>query len=319
MDKKSELLERFLRYAAISTQSDPKAAAVPSNPKELELARLLAGELQALGLEDVEVSEHAVVTGRLASSLPAGSQAPVVGWCIHMDTVDCGLSPDVHPHVVKGYAGGDLCLNPEKDLWIRVAEHPELERCKGDDLVVTDGTSVLGADDKSAIANVMTALDIIVREKRPHGEIRICFVPDEEIGLRGAKKLDLAKFPVDFAYTIDCCELGEVVWETFNAGSAELRIKGVSAHPMASKGVLVNPVMVAHDFLNLLDRGEMPEFTAGREGFILPKYIEGGPSSAVVKLNIRDHSQKGYEAKKRLPIWKHQVFADGSDEWVNCP
>ena len=146
-----------------------------------------------------------------------------------------------------------------------------MDRCVGDDLVVTDGTSVLGADDKSAVANVMTAMSIITKENRPHGDIYVCFVPDEEIGLCGAKKLDFSKFPVDFAYTIDCCELGEVVYETFNAGSAELRIKGVSAHPMSSKGVLVNPVMVAHDFLNMLDRGEMPEFTENREGFILPK------------------------------------------------
>ena len=300
MDKKAALLERFNRYIAVSTQSDPKAGKVPSNPKEFELANLLAAELKAMGFQNVEVSEFAVVTGKLPSNLPAGKTAPVVGWCTHMDTVDCGLSPDIHPQVVKNYQGGDVCLNREKDLWIRVAEHPELERYKGDDLVVSDGTSVLGADDKSAVANVMTAMDIVVRENRPHGDLYVAFVPDEEIGLCGAKKMDFSKFPVDFAYTIDCCELGEVVWETFNAGSAELRIKGVSAHPMSSKGVLVNPVMVAHDFLNLLDRGEMPEFTENREGFILPKYIEGGPSSAVVKFNIRDHSKKVYEAKKKL-------------------
>ena len=300
MDKKAELLERFLRYVAVPTQSDPKAGVVPSNPKEFDLANLLAAELKAMGFEKVEVSEYAVVTAYLPSNLPAGKTVPVVGWCAHMDTVDCGLSPVIHPQVIKNYQGGDVCLSAEKDIWIRTAEHPELDRCVGDDLVVTDGTSVLGADDKSAVANVMTAMSIITKENRPHGDIYVSFVPDEEIGLCGAKKMDFSKFPVDFAYTIDCCELGEVVYETFNAGSAELRIKGVSAHPMSSKGVLVNPVMVAHDFLNMLDRGEMPEFTENREGFILPKYIEGGPSSAVIKFNIRDHSKTGYEAKKKL-------------------
>jgi len=253
MDKKEALLERFLRYVAIPTQSDPKAKTVPSNPKEFELAKLLAEELKALGFKSVEVSEFSVVTGKLPSNLPEGNAAPAVGWCAHMDTVDCGLSPEIHPQVIKNYQGGDICLNPEKDIWMRVADHPEVEHYKGDDIVVTDGTSVLGADNKSAIANVMTALSIVIEENRPHGDIYVAFVPDEEIGLRGAKKIDFTKFPVEFAYTIDSCELGEVVFETFNAGSATLCIKGVSAHPMSSKGVLVNPVMVAHDFLNLLE------------------------------------------------------------------
>ena len=138
---------------------------------------------------------------------------------------------------------------------MRTSEHPEIEKYVGDDIVVTDGTSVLGADNKSAIANVMTAFDIVVKENRPHGDIYVAFVPDEEIGLLGAKKIDFSKFPVDFAYTVDCCELGEVVYETFNAGSATIRIKGVTAHPMSSKGVLVNPTLIATDFVQMMDRG----------------------------------------------------------------
>lgn len=297
---KEAILERFLRYVAVTSQSDGKAGVVPSTEGQRKLAGMLAEELAELGFVNIEISEYSVLTALLPGNLPDNKAVPTVGWCCHLDTVDAGLSPDVHPHVIRGYQGGDICLNKEKDLWMRTSEHPEIEKYVGDDIVVTDGTSVLGADNKSAIANVMTAFDIVVKENRPHGDIYVSFVPDEEIGLCGAKKLDFSKFPVDFAYTIDCCELGEVVYETFNAGSAELRIKGVSAHPMSSKGVLVNPVMVAHDFLNMLDRGEMPEFTENREGFILPKYIEGGPSSAVIKFNIRDHSKTGYEAKKKL-------------------
>lgn len=300
MDKKEALLERFLRYVAVPTQSDPKVATVPSNPTEFDLANLLADELKAMGFVDVDVSEYAVVTGKLPSNLPAGAKAPVVGWCTHMDTVNIGMSGVIHPQVIRGYKGGDICLNKEKDVWIRTAEHPEIENYVGDDLVVTDGTSVLGADDKSAVANFMTAMDIVIKENRPHGDIYACFVPDEEIGLKGAKKIDFSKFPVDFAYTIDCCELGEVVYETFNAGGAVLSIKGVSAHPMSSKNVLVNPVMVAHDFLNMLDRGTMPEFTENREGFILPKSLTATPSEAKIVINIRDHSKTGYEAKKAL-------------------
>ena len=298
MDKKSELLTRFKRYAAISTQSNPKAGVVPSNPAERDLAELLAKELAELGLVDIEISEHAVLTSKLPSNLPEGKSAPAVGWMVHMDTVDVGLSPVVHPQVVENYQGGDILQNEAEDLWIRVKEHPEIERYKGDDIVISDGTSVLGADDKSAIANVMTALAILKEENRPHGDIYICFVPDEELGEQGARKLDLAKFPVDYAYTIDCCELGEVVYETFNAGGATLKIKGVTAHPMSSKGVLVNPTLVAVDFINMLDRGATPEFTENTEGFVWVNAMQSTPSQATVSLKIRDHNREKYEAKK---------------------
>lgn len=297
---REELLERFLRYAAISSQSSLKTGSVPSSEGERVLAELLAGELRAFGLEDVEVSPYAVVTSKLPSNLPEGKKVPAIGWIVHMDTVDVGLSPDIHPHVVRNYQGGDILLNPEKDIWLRTAEHPEIERYKGDDIVVSDGTSVLGADDKSAIANVMTALDIVIRENRPHGDIYICFVPDEELGEQGARKLDLAKFPVDWAYTIDCCELGEVVWGTFNAGNAKLTVKGIPAHPMSSKGVMVNPTLVVHDFLNMLDRAATPECTEGREGFIVVKGIQSNPSKAVLTMKVRDHNRKLYEEKKNL-------------------
>lgn len=298
MSRQDALLERFLRYVAVPTQSDPKAKVVPSNPNEFKLAELLAEELRALGLVDIEISQYAVLTAKLPGNLPEGRKAPVIGWMAHMDTVNTGLSPEIHPRVVKNYQGGDICLNKEKDIWLRTAEHPEIERYIGDDIVVSDGTSVLGADDKSAIANVMTALSIVVEENRPHGDIYVAFVPDEELGEKGARKTDLKKFPVDFAYTIDCCELGEVVWETFNAGNAKLTVKGVTAHPMASKGVLVNPILVVHDFINMLDRGETPEYTEGREGFIVLKTLEANPSTAVLTMKIRDHNKKLYEAKK---------------------
>lgn len=298
MDRKNELLTRFMRYAAVTTQSDPKAGVVPSSPGQRVLAGMLAAELKELGFEDVEVSEFAVVTSKLPSNLPEGTKAPAVGWVVHMDTVNVGLSPDIHPQVVKNYQGGDICLNKEKDLWLRTAQHPEIERYVGDDIVVSDGTSVLGADDKSAIANVMTAMDIVVHENRPHGDIYVCFVPDEELGEKGARKIDFSKFPVDFAYTIDCCELGEVVWETFNAGNAILRVKGIPAHPMSSKGVMVNPILVVHDFLNMLDRTQTPECTELREGFIVVKTMQANPSDAVLTMKIRDHSKALYERKK---------------------
>lgn len=300
INRANELLERFMRYAAVTTQSEAGAKTVPSTAGQRVLAQMLAEELKALGLSDVEVSEYAVVTGRLPSNLPAGAQAPKVGWCAHLDTVDAGLSPDIHPQVVKNYQGGDICLNAEKNLWLRVAEHPEVERYVGDDLLLSDGTSVLGADNKSAIANIMTALHILVEEGRLHGDIYVAFVPDEEIGLCGAKKIDFSKFPVDFAYTIDSCELGEIVWQTFNAGSAWVDIQGITAHPMSSKGQLLNPILVAHDFIGMLDRGQTPEFTEKTEGFVWVNGIQGGPAKCRVSLKLRDHSLKRYEEKRRL-------------------
>lgn len=300
MDLKQQLLERFLRYAAVTSQSDAKAGVVPSTPGQRQLAGLLAEELKALGLEDIEISEYSVLTAKLPSNLPEGVQAPKVGWCAHLDTVDVNLSPEVHPHVVSNYQGGDVCLNDEAGIWMRESEHPELRDYVGDDLVVSDGTSVLGADNKSAVANVMTALSIVVEENRPHGDIYVAFVPDEEIGLLGAKKLDVKKFPVDFAYTIDSCALGEVVYQTFNAGSATLKIQGVTAHPMSAKGVLVNPTLVATDFINMLDRGSTPECTEGTEGFIWVNAMTSNASKATVSLKIRDHNHDRYEAKKTL-------------------
>lgn len=300
MDLKQQLLERFLRYAAVTSQSDAKAGVVPSTPGQRQLAGLLAEELKTLGLEDIEISEYSVLTAKLPSNLPEGVQAPKVGWCAHLDTVDVNLSPEVHPHVVSNYQGGDVCLNDEAGIWMRESEHPELRDYVGDDLVVSDGTSVLGADNKSAVANVMTALSIVVEENRPHGDIYVAFVPDEEIGLLGAKKLDVKKFPVDFAYTIDSCALGEVVYQTFNAGSATLKIQGVTAHPMSAKGVLVNPTLVATDFINMLDRGATPECTEGTEGFIWVNAMTSNASKATVSLKIRDHNHDRYEAKKTL-------------------
>ena len=259
---KEAILERFLRYVAVTSQSDGKAGVVPSTEGQRKLAGMLAEELAELGFVNIEISEYSVLTALLPGNLPDNKAVPTVGWCCHLDTVDAGLSPDVHPQVIRGYQGGDICLNKEKDLWMRTSEHPEIEKYVGD--------------------------------------IYVAFVPDEEIGLLGAKKIDFSKFPVDFAYTVDCCELGEVVYETFNAGSATIRIKGVTAHPMSSKGVLVNPTLIATDFVQMMDRGSTPECTEGTEGFVWVNSIVSNPSQATVSIKIRDHNREKYEAKKEL-------------------
>ncbi len=300
MNLQERLLERFLRYAAVTSQSDASVKTVPTSQGQRELAELLKKDLAELGLVDLEISESSVLTGKLPANLPAGHHAvPAVGWVAHLDTVDVCLAPDVHPHVVRNYQGGDICLNEEKQIFLKVSEHPEIEKYLGEDIVVSDGTSVLGADNKAAIANLLVTFEILTNDKTiHHGDIYVAFVPDEEIGLLGAKSIDFSKFPVAFAYTIDCCELGEVVYETFNAGSAEVYIKGITAHPMSAKGVLVNPALIATDLVNSFDKMQTPEHTEGTEGYIWVTGITANVSEARVSLNIRDHSKVLYEARK---------------------
>ena len=296
------LVERFLRYIKIPSQSKANGGkAVPSTEEQWDMARLLQSELKELGVQDVSLSDKCVLTGRLPANLPPDApHVPAIGFCAHIDTVDVSLSPVVKPRRLR-YEGGDIVLHAEKEIVMRAAEHPELAPYVDQELIVTDGTSVLGADNKAAIANIMTALASLKDDASLwHGDIYVAFVPDEECGLWGSKNMDFTKFPVAYAYTIDCCALGEVVYETFNAGSATVTIQGVSAHPMSAKGVLVNPTLLAVDFVNLFDRKETPECTEGTEGYIWCQTIRSNPSTAVVELNIRDHDKARYEGRKRL-------------------
>ena len=290
-----ELTERFLRYVAVPSESDASAGVVPSTEGQRELARLLESELQAMGLEEIELDEHAILTAKLPGNVPG---APVIGFVAHLDTVPVSLFPEVHPQILR-YEGGDVCLNAEKDIWLRLSEHPELADYAGQDVIFTDGTSVLGADNKAAIANVMTMLHVLSSGGRPHGDIRVAFVPDEEIGLCGSKLMDLNKFKVDFAYTIDCCAVGELVYETFNAGSVLFEIEGVTAHPMSAKGVLVNPLLVATDIINCFDRKQTPEETDGKEGYWWFTGMQSNSSRCTLHMNIRDFDRECYEARKK--------------------
>lgn len=293
-DLAERLVARFRRYIGVTSQSNAAVAEVPSTAGQWEMARLLEGELRALGLADVHLDAHAVLTARLPATV-AG--APRLGFCAHVDTVDVGISPDVHPQVLH-YEGKDLCLNAEAGIWLRAAEHPELAPHVGEDVVFSDGTSVLGADNKAAVSIVMEVLTTLTREQPPHGEIVVAFVPDEEVGLRGSKLLDLARFGVDFAYTIDSCEVGEFVYETFNAAQVSIEIAGVTAHPMSAKGVLVNPVLVAADLIGRFDPLERPEHTEGREGYYYVTAVTAGPAAATVKMSLRDFDAAGLARRK---------------------
>lgn len=291
------LVDRFMRYSAVASQSNRAniGKCLPSSPGQQELAELIAAELRAGGLEDVVCDNCATVT---AVKRGRKKDCPTIGFIVHLDTADVGLSPVVKAQVVR-YEGGDVCLNEERDIWLRAAEHPEILQYAGQDILFSDGTSVLGADDKAAVASVVEMITNLQPDEE-HGDIIVCCVPDEEIGLLGAKQLDIrSRFNVDFAYTIDCCELGEVVYENFNAAAATVTFTGVTAHPMSAKGVLVNPLLMAADYMARFDRGETPECTAMKDGYYWFSNMTANQSEAVLHVMVREFDAVKFEERKR--------------------
>lgn len=304
-DIKKFQIDSFFKYSSIPSQSNASVKTLPSSEGQMKLAKVLAEDLKALGLINIAVNDNSIVTALLPKNK---ENIHSIGFVAHLDTVDIGLTGDVHPQILK-FEGNDLCLNKEKNIMFKVSEHPEIKNYINNDIIFSDGTSVLGADNKAAISTIMSALKYITDNNIEHGDIYIAFVPDEEIGLLGSKQLDLNVFKPDFAYTIDSCEIGEIVYETFNAGSAAIDIEGVTAHPMSAKGVLVNPILIAIDIANEFDRKQTPECTEKKEGYIWVQGISGNQRNASLKLNIRDHNKKLYEEKKakiREAVEKHQ-------------
>jgi tripeptide aminopeptidase len=292
-----QLVARLFRYLAIPSQSDASATTLPSTPGQYALAQCLADELAALGLTDILLDDHAILTARKRGTC---STAPTIGFVAHLDTVDVGLSPIIKPQCLP-FTGDDVCLNQAEGIYLRVADYPDIQAYRGDTIIFSDGTSVLGADNKAAISVIMTLLADLTPEDQ-HGDIVVAFVPDEEIGLRGVKAMDLARFQVDFAYTIDCCGLGEVVYETFNAAGVRVNIAGVPAHPMAAKGILVNPVLLAHQLIACFDPYETPEHTHEREGYIYVQSVHATPAAAELHIAIRDFDRTLFNDKKTRVI-----------------
>ena len=294
MELKNDLVERFIRYVKISSQSNAAGTKVPTSEGQWEYARLLQGELADLGFEDIKLNEHCILTARLKGNC----KADAIGFVSHLDTVDVALSPVVKPQIIE-YKGGDVVLNEKEGISIKLSEHPELNAYVGQKIIFSDGTSVLGADNKAAGANIMSAFAYLKEHHEvKHGDIFVAFVPDEEIGLRGSKLLDLKDFNPDYAYTIDCCAVGEIVYETFNAGAAQLKIEGVSAHPMSAKGVLVNPLLVAHDFVSMFDRNQTPECTDKKDGYWWFVGIKSDPLFCTLDIHIRDFDKANYQKRK---------------------
>ena len=302
------LVERFLRYVSFDTQSDENSGVTPSTPKQMVFAQYLKGELEALGLEEIELDEH----GYLYATLPANTdkEVPTIGFIAHMDTSPDMTGAGVTPRIVHDYDGSDIVLCEEENIVLAPAQFPELLDHKGEDLIVTNGKTLLGADDKAGIAEIVSA--IVYLQQHPeikHGKIRVGFNPDEEIGL-GAHKFDVAKFGCEWAYTMDGGEVGELEFENFNAAAAKVIVKGRNVHPGYAKNKMVNAIRVANEFMSLLPGNETPECTDGYEGFYHVVGVEGEVEQATITYIIRDHDRAKFEARKECMLaWGEAINA----------
>jgi tripeptide aminopeptidase len=298
LDFTHTVTERFLRYAVIDTQSDPASPTCPSTEKQKNLGRLLASELREIGLPDAHLDEN----GYVYATLPANTdkRVPVICLCSHMDTSPDCSGANVKPQIVRNYQGGDIVLTADPSQVIRFKEHPALANQIGHDIVTTDGTTLLGADNKAGLAEIMDAVHFLKNNPQiKHGTIKILFTPDEEIG-RGVDKADLKKLGADFAYTIDGESAGQIEDETFSADAATIVIEGVSAHPGFAKGKMEHAIKIAATIVERLPKNQSPETTEGREGFLHPIAIGGTLETATLGLIVRDFTEHGLREKEAL-------------------
>lgn len=294
----SKVLDRFLHYVSFDTQSMDDQEQVPSTEKQLALAKALKEELEAMGASQVRMSEH----GYVYAVIPATADHPVrsLGFVAHMDTAPAMSGKDVKPRIVERYDGQDLVLNEEKKIVMRVKDFPGMLDCVGKDLIVTDGTTLLGADDKAGVAEIMTMAEFFLSHPEiPHGKICIGFTPDEEVG-RGADFFDVEHFGAEAAYTVDGGPVGELEYENFNAASGKVDICGRGVHPGSAKGAMVNALLVGMEFQSMLPAFENPMYTEGYEGFFHLDQMAGDVESAHLEYIIRDHDRKAFEKKKAL-------------------
>ncbi len=290
----SSLTERFIRYARVNTRSDERSPSVPSSACQFDLARTLGDELTEMGLSDVAVTENAYVFG----ILPPNRPAPAIGLCAHLDTAADFPGENVRPRVVENYDGGDIVLNEREGVVLSPSVFPELRDKRGQTLIVTDGNTLLGADDKAGVAEIMAALEYMAAHPGfAHGKIVVCFCPDEEIG-HGAELWDLRKYGADLAYTVDGGGEGAFSYETFNAASARVTFSGISVHPGMAKDKMQNACLLAVEFANSLPPAETPEHTEGREGYYHLVGMSGGVEEAELRYIVRDHDAALFAARK---------------------
>lgn len=293
-----EVKERLIRYAKIDTRSDENSETIPSTEKQYDLLNLLVEELKEIGMSDVELNpDNAFVTATLPSN--TDKDLPAIGFIAHVDTADFN-SVNVQPRVIENYDGNDIVLNEAENIQMTVADFPNLSKYKGQTLITTDGTTLLGADDKSGIAEIMAAMNYLIQHPEiEHGKVRVAFGPDEEIG-RGADHFDVDHFAVDFAYTMDGGPVGELEYESFNAAAAKLKVTGKNIHPGTAKGKMINAVGVLHQFIAEFPPDEVPEKTEGREGFFHINSIEATEESGTLSMIIRDFNREGFKKRKQF-------------------
>lgn len=296
----NNIQERFFKYVKIHTTSDEKSTVTPSTERQFDLAKVLVEDLKAIGIKDAFVDELGYVYGTVPSNMD--KKVPTIGFIAHMDTAPDMTGENVNPQVVKNYDGGDIILNKELDIVLSPSKSPELKNYVGKTLITTDGTTLLGADDKAGVTEIVTAVEYLMKHPEiKHGDIKIGFTPDEEIG-RGADHFNVEQFGADFAYTIDGGAAGELEYENFNAAMAKIVITGVNVHPGYAKNKMINSSLVAHELISMLPADEVPEKTSGYEGFYYLANITGTVEKTEMLYVIRDFFKEGYE--KRIAKFK---------------
>ena len=291
-----QLIDRFLRYVSVDTQSNPESESQPSAAKELDLLKMLKDELEAMGVE-AELDEYGYVMATIPSNCE--KDVPAVGFIAHVDTAPDASGKDIKPQIIKDYNGGDIALKGVEGLYLKVEDFPEMKDYEGQTLITTDGTTLLGADDKAGVAEIMDAVQYIIEHPElKHGKICIGFTPDEEIG-RGVVKFDVEKFGADYAYTMDGGAVGELEYENFNAASASVKIQGSNLHPGYAKGKMKNAILIGMELNSLLPVEQRPEYTCGYEGFFHIIGFNGSVEEATFSYIIRDHDMDLYEKRKQ--------------------
>lgn len=291
------VLERFLNYVVVETTSDPYAESFPSTRSQLDFGHTLMEEMKELGLTDVTQDEYGYVFGTIPSTVP-DYKGKILGLIAHMDTAPAASGKNIKPRVIKNYDGAEIVLNAEKKIVMKPEDFPSLKQYVGQDLVVTDGLTLLGGDDKAGVAEIMTATEYLINHPEiPHGPIRVGFTPDEEVG-QGADYFDVKKFGADFAYTVDGGECGELEYENFNAASVFVDFTGLSIHPGSAKNKMINALLLAMEFQGMMPEAQKPEHTEGREGFIHLEALEGSVEHASSEYIVRDHDFDLFKKKK---------------------
>jgi tripeptide aminopeptidase len=300
MLNKQHIIDRFVSYVTIDTESDPKSEKTPSTEKQWNLANKLAGELKTIGMQDVTIDENAYIMATLPSNVD--HEVPTIGFISHFDTSPDFTGANVQPQIIENYNGKDIILNAEEDIVLSPDYFDDLLLYKGQTLITTNGTTLLGADDKAGITEIVSAMEYLINHPEiKHGKIRVGFTPDEEIG-RGAHKFDVKKFGADWAYTMDGSQVGELEYENFNAAGAVVKVKGKIVHPGYAKGKMVNSMYIATEFINSLPRLETPEHTEGYEGFFHLYSIHGEVEETILEYIIRDHDRGHFEARKEVMV-----------------